>query len=457
MTAIFLNRHQLILFITLASYLFYSLGSLPHLFLLLISTVVNFYAGIAIAASLSRNRKKLYLTLSLLFNLGLLATFKYADFLAANFNNMFSLLGMTYTLPQPHILLPIGISYFTFVSLGYSIDIYRGEFKPVTNIIDFSCFISFFPKLVAGPIVRAKEFLPQLKDFRPFNRQNMDTGFGLILIGFFKKAVIADNISPFVDKVYGDPSQFGSAACWLATISFAVQLYCDFSGYIDIARGLSKIIGLELPHNFRWPYLSESVRDFWRRWHMTLSFWIRDYLYIPLGGSRCSRPRMLINLFITWFAMGLWHGASWTYVAWGLYHGIIVSFEHMMSNLKFTSRLAFIPALPKILLTFLLVTFGWVLFRASDLTSAALIFKKMIFIGSGDLLQGVSEFQKLNAALLSVSIVMHYFAYRVRDSNIPGLIFTKTHWVVRVASYALMAAFIVIFSGKAANFIYFQF
>lgn len=456
-TAIFLNRRQLTVFLIFASFIFYSFGYPPYILLLIISTGFNFYAGKAIASTLTQNKKNIYLSFSLLVNLGLLAIFKYADFLVINLNYILSFLGMTYLFTEPHILLPIGISYYTFVSLGYLIDIHRGEYKPVVNLVDFSCFISFFPKLVAGPIVRAKEFFPQLKYFSPFNRLNIDSGFGLILLGFFKKAVIADNISTFVDRVYGNPSQFGSAACWLATVCFAIQLYCDFSGYIDIARGASRIIGFELPQNFRWPYLSESVRDFWRRWHMTLSFWIRDYLYIPLGGSRCSRPRMLINLFITWFVMGLWHGAAWTFIAWGLFHGLMVTLEHIISKSKIGVLFSSIPSLLKIFFTFSLVTVGWVFFRASDLASAVLILQKMFSYSSGSWLQGIAELPKLHLAILLGSTAIHCMTYVLRDHDISTLLFVKSPWMIRMSSYVLMTASIIILSGKSTSFIYFKF
>ena len=310
--------------ILISSYIFYGWWDWRFLSLILCSTIVDYYTGLYINKSESKNSKKTYLFLSIIFNIGVLAFFKYYNFFIDSGVHMFTSFGYTiqntWTLK---IILPVGISFYTFQTMSYSLDIYYKKLKPTKDFISFASFVSFFPQLVAGPIERASNLLPQILKTRTFNYKQSVDGLKLVLYGMFKKIVIADSLAPFVDNIFSNYQTLDGGTLILGAIYFSFQIYADFSGYSDIAIGTSKLFGFEIMSNFKFPYLSRNIGEFWRRWHISLSTWFRDYLYIPLGGSRDGKTKALRNIFIIFIVSGFWHGANWTFIIWGLIHAVL--------------------------------------------------------------------------------------------------------------------------------------
>lgn len=361
-----------------ASYLFYAAWNPPFVILIWISTVVDWYAAQKISRAATRTQKSVFLALSLTTNLGLLGAFKYGEFLLDNFERLAMFAGISYQAPALDIVLPVGISFYTFQSLSYTIDIYRGEMDPWDSMLDFALFVTFFPQLVAGPIVRAADFLPQLSEPRSATERQFGWGVSLLILGLFEKQVLADRIfAPVADKVYstGPDATLSMIDSWCGTLAFSGQIFCDFAGYSTCAIGVAMCFGFALPDNFRFPYAATGFRDFWRRWHISLSKWLRDYLYISLGGNRRGSGRTLINLMITMFLGGLWHGAGWTFVVWGLLHGIFLVGERLLfrtlgKNKRWKrKRWQLVGAI----ITFALVCYAWVFFRADTFSTAARI------------------------------------------------------------------------------------
>ena len=346
------NKRLLILALSL---MFYAYWSPIYLSLILVSTVWDYKCGKLIFQTQNKSKKKSILFLSIFFNLGILGYFKYSSFFLETLYS-FNLIN---TFDQINILLPIGISFYTFQTMSYSIDIYRGEIKPETNFLNFFLFVTYFPQLVAGPIERAKDMLPRLKNLDS-RRLNIDSiAINRIFIGFIKKVVIADRLSVFVAGVYG-AAGYSTVDGLLAMYFFSIQIYCDFSGYCDIAVGVSRVFGVDLMENFKSPYLAFSFKDFWSRWHISLSRWFRDYLYIPLGGSRVGRLKAIFNLLIVFMVSGLWHGASWNFVFWGALHGVVLCVERFIPPKKrFFNKV----------ICFNLITVTWVFFRLEDFNS----------------------------------------------------------------------------------------
>lgn len=371
-------------FLLVASYVFYGYWDWRFNFLLLISTVVNFWVGQRIYASNDQKQRKFLIFISVVVNLGILGFFKYFNFFVDSAASLLASIGFQPHLPVLRVILPVGISFYTFQTMSYTIDIYRGKLKPTKSFIDFALFVSFFSQLVAGPIERAKNLLPQISKPRHMTRENVLSGLNLVLLGFFKKVAIADTLSPIVENIFADPTAMSSGQLWTGVYAFTFQIYGDFSGYTDIARGIARILGFELMENFNAPYLSRNITEFWRRWHISLSSWLKDYLYIPLGGNRRGRVRTYINLMVTMFLGGLWHGAAWNFVVWGLLHGIYLTGHRMIlrGNKPDFSWSRTFPGwagdIVKIFLTFHLVALTWVLFRSPDFTSA-LIYLKGLF------------------------------------------------------------------------------
>lgn len=321
----FLSHRYQNLFLLAASYVFYAWWDYRFLALLLFSTVWDYFLGAALILAPTPARRKLLLILSLVGNLGLLGFFKYFGFFVTSAAHLLELLGFQPHLPVLHILLPAGISFYTFQSMSYVIDLYRGKIAPARSFLDFALALTFFPHLVAGPIQRADTLLRQIELPRLLTWNHFRTGLLLMLLGYFKKCAIADSLAPFVDRIFLHPERCSSFLLLLGLYFFAFQIYADFSGYTDIARGVSRLFGFELVINFNQPYFATSITDFWRRWHISLSTWLRDYLYIPLGGNRHGGLYTYRNLFITMLLGGLWHGASWTFVLWGGLHGLFLS------------------------------------------------------------------------------------------------------------------------------------
>ncbi len=328
-------RHTRLMFLLGASYYFYMCWNPKYLILIVISTLVNYCAAIGMANTHSVRLRKSYLISSIALNLGMLLLFKYYNFFIDSFEKVANELSIGVDLPYLHVLLPVGISFYTFQAMGYTIDVYNGNQKPESHVGRFALYVSFFPQLVAGPIERSGRLLPQFYQNHPFRYDQVKTGLKRMAWGFFKKMVIADRLAIYVDQVYNHPAEFYGFPVILATIFFAFQIYCDFSGYSDIAIGAAKVLGYDLMENFNAPYWANSIGDFWKRWHISLSTWFRDYLYIPLGGNRFGITRMYENLFLTFMVSGLWHGANWTFVLWGALHGFYVIVGHYSKKIHY--------------------------------------------------------------------------------------------------------------------------
>jgi D-alanyl-lipoteichoic acid acyltransferase DltB (MBOAT superfamily) len=355
-----------VLFLLTASYLFYMAWNATFVLLIVASTVVDYLVGQTLGRTDDQKRRKALLLLSLFFNLGLLGLFKYADFGISAVCAAAGQLGLELTPHYLRLVLPVGISFYTFQSLSYTIDVYRRRIEPTNNLWEFATYVAFFPQLVAGPIVRAKEFLPQFKATPRLNLHQAGEGVFLFLWGLFKKVVIADYLAAnFIDRVFDNPAGFSSGEAWLAAYGYTWQLYADFSGYTDMARGSAKLFGFELPENFQRPLTATGPLEFWRRWHMTLGRWVQDYLYFPLGGSQRGRARTYFNLFIVFFAVGLWHGAGWAYVLFGLMQGLGVMFNRMWRDYRgITQPPPFgAKAIGLAAANMLFFTIAWTLFR----------------------------------------------------------------------------------------------
>lgn len=367
-----------------ASYYFYMCWKAEYLVLIVISTLIDYVAGLRMGKTTVRSRRKKYLLLSLVANLGILFTFKYANFFSESLRVALNQFNIFYDMPMFDLLLPVGISFYTFQSMSYTIDVYRGEQQPERHLGKFALYVAFFPQLVAGPIERSLRLLPQFDRVFKFDYERVVSGLRLMLWGFFKKLVIADRLAIYVNEAYNHPAEYQGLTLLLATYFFAIQIYCDFSGYSDIAIGAARVMGYDLMTNFRQPYFSKSISEFWRRWHISLSTWFRDYLYIPLGGNRVGKQRWYFNLFAVFVISGLWHGANWTFVVWGALHGGYLIFAIVTADwrqkLAHWSGLAKRPALHNLLrtlITFHLVLFAWIFFRANSLSEAFMIIGNM--------------------------------------------------------------------------------
>ncbi|MBL6754894.1 MAG: MBOAT family protein [Planctomycetes bacterium] len=361
-------------FLLLASYGFYAAWDWRFLGLILLSTLVDGLAGQQIHAAGDRqSRRRAWLILSLVVNLGILVTFKYYDFFAGSLNDLLTWLGVGSSLPVLNLVLPVGISFYTFQTLSYSLDIYRRQLAPARSPLDLALFVAFFPQLVAGPIVLAKEFLPQLAARPRWGSVDVRAALVLFFVGFVKKSCLSDALSPYVDAVHQAPDAVGAAGAWLSAAAFAAQIYCDFSGYTDMAIACAALLGYTLPTNFRAPYLTRSVGSFWTHWHITLGRWFREYLYFPLGGNRRGPGRSAINLFIVFLVSGLWHGAAWTFVLWGCIHGAFVALERT----RLGGALARLPMIPALLYVNLVWMVSMVIFRSPSLEGASSLLRAM--------------------------------------------------------------------------------
>ncbi len=387
-----------------ASYFFYTYWKVEYALLIVLSTVVDYFVGLAMHKAESASQKKRLLYLSIAVNIGVLFFFKYFNFFNENLDSVLGFFGFDYVIPYSHLLLPVGISFYTFQTLSYTIDIYNGKIKPERHFGYFALFVSFFPQLVAGPIERAGRLIGQLKETMGFRASNILPGLRLMLWGYFKKVVIADRLALFVDPVYDAPGEYGSISLIIATIFFAFQIYCDFSGYSDIAIGVARLFGVELMKNFERPYLSSSIGEFWKRWHISLSSWFRDYVYIPLGGNKVVKYRWCYNLMITFVVSGLWHGANWTFIFWGLLHGIYLIGEKLLSVSG--NALSAIKRGSHIVVTFGLVCFAWIFFRANDLSDAFLVIENIL-----DLNLGYASFyvEAVGTGISKLNFVLSFF------------------------------------------------
>ena len=354
--------------LVLMSYVFYAFWDYRFLSLIFISTAVDYTVGHLLGRAVNPGRRKLLLLTSLSVNLGILGFFKYFNFFVSSAADALDGLGFAANEPTLNILLPVGISFYTFQTLAYTIDVYRGRIEPERNPINFALYVCYFPQLVAGPIERAENLLPRIRQKREFSEEQFSSGLLLIVIGLFKKIAIADAAAIWVNQGFASPDQYSSLELLSFAYLFAFQIYGDFSGYTDIARGVSRLMGIELMLNFRQPYFASDIRDFWRRWHISLSTWLRDYLYIPLGGNRKGRVRTYINLMITMILGGIWHGANWTFVIWGALHGLFLAVHRLISREDRAKN--WLASGLGVVATFHLVLFAWIFFRAASVSAA---------------------------------------------------------------------------------------
>ncbi len=439
-----------------ASYYFYAAWNWKLLSLIVISTIVDYFCGQAIEAAKTQSKKRLFLVASMVTNLGLLGFFKYYNFFAAS---LADLLGITVSEWRLDIVLPVGISFYTFQTMSYTIDIYRGELKPTRDFLNFALFVSFFPQLVAGPIERAKHLLPQVEKPRFLSYDGLTTGAWLIFWGMFKKIAIADNLAVITDAVYGNSADTTSAMAYLGTVAFAFQIYCDFSAYSDIARGLARMMGFDLMLNFNLPYFAISPSDFWRRWHISLSTWLRDYLYIPLGGNRGGKWATDRNLIVTMLLGGLWHGASWNYIWWGAFHGAILMIYNFGSRAKKESMSRARIVWSQVVM-FHLTLIGWLLFRSTRRVdnkdeSAQQIVEMVTSFTNGWGFDQISLVTAGNILFFAFPLlVMQCFQYKTGDHYC----LLKRAWPVRAICFAAIILFWVLYGRQTGNeFIYFQF
>ncbi|MCA9110429.1 MAG: MBOAT family protein [Planctomycetaceae bacterium] len=441
----------------ISSYLFYAAWNPKYVFLLLLSTVVDWYAAKWIYETPSTMIRRLCLFVSLTVNLGLLATFKYGNFFIENLTTVFESAGLTPPFSRLDVLLPVGISFYTFQTLSYTIDVYRRIIKPADSMLDFALYVTFFPQLVAGPIVRAVDFLPQCA--APPNRswRQFHWGLGLLLIGLFEKVVIADHfMAPIVERVYDTIEAPTFVAAWTGTLAFAMQIFCDFAGYSTSAIGVALCLGFSLPDNFRFPYAAIGFSDFWRRWHISLSSWLRDYLYIPLGGNRLGHGRTYINLFVTMLLGGLWHGASWTFVVWGGLHGLYLAAERLLRSHPLSSSQIWKSWTGRVSLaavTFVLVNVAWVFFRAKSFRSAFTTISAMFGAveSRAEAIPSTDVFWTL--LIVSTILITHWL---MRNISVEELVDRLPPWILAVG-VGLMIAGITMATGEDRAFIYFQF
>ena len=441
-----------------ASYFFYGYWDIRFTLLIFASTTIDYIVGIYLDNSKTVAKRKFFLVLSLSSNLGMLFFFKYYNFFIDSAADILSRWDIGTS--NLDIILPVGISFFTFQTMSYSIDIYRGKIKPVTSFSDFALFVAFFPQLVAGPIVRASEFLPQLNNPIKIEKFNLWAGSQIFIIGLFKKLIVADSIAPLVDQVYANPSYFSSTTVWLAIIAYAIQIYCDFSGYSDMAIGCARMLGFRLNRNFNMPYLSVNITEFWRRWHISLSSWLRDYLYISLGGNRNGDYRTYRNLMITMILGGLWHGASWNFIFWGAFHGVALSMHREWSRHNiFNVPTDPVPSVSNCLTrtvstmtTLLFVCLTWVFFRSNDIETTVTIFSKLFFISS----QGV-DWIYIYAVIAIIICIIGHIVGTLRDED-EHIYFSRPSSFVAAFTVCLVLTVIYVFAPtNVSPFIYFQF
>ncbi len=462
-----LHRNLLLL---AASYYFYMCWKPAYIILIVTSTLVDYICAQMMDKTDNKRVRRSYLIISIVCNLGLLFTFKYLNFFAWTTKYFLGSRGIELAQPLLNVLLPVGISFYTFQTLSYTIDVYRGNTRPEKRPINFALYVSFFPQLVAGPIERSSRLLPQFDKQYEFDYRRVTDGLRLMLWGMFKKVVIADTLAKLVDPVYSNPTDSTGPALVAATIFFAFQIYCDFSGYTDIAIGAAKVLGIELMKNFDRPYSAKSIREFWRRWHISLSTWFRDYLYIPLGGNRVSITRNYFNLVIVFFLCGLWHGANWTFVIWGLLHGSFMIISRITERprewFSQITGLQKIPAVHNILkmaITFGLTCFAWIFFRAQTVSDAWYI-TTHIFSGWGQLAadSGLSNLFILNTpvafiialVLIIILEIVQLLQSRYQEQSVLRKIPIWIRWPIY---YSAIISILLFGNPEGQEFIYFQF
>lgn len=449
------------LLLLLTSYTFYMAWKWEFAFLMLAVTSLNFYTGKKIGQSETKKQKILWLSTALIFSLAPLIYYKYANFFIDNFIVLLTKFGFQENIRFLKVILPVGISFFTFQALSYSFDVYRKRTEVEHNFINFAVFVAFFPQLVAGPIERSSHLLAQFREKHDFDYTLFLEGSKLFIWGLFKKVVIADRLAPYVDRIYDSPDLYSGSTLAVATFFFAIQIYCDFSGYSDMAIGAARILGFRLMQNFNLPYLASSIGNFWKRWHISLSSWFGDYLYIPLGGNRVSYPRWIINIFIVFLASGFWHGANWTFIVWGGLHALYYLFESWGDKMLKLFSIEKIKELNgykvfKILTVFVMVCFAWIYFRANTISEAFLISKKIVFDLNSKTYLGASTVTfALSLLLILLLISIQFLQY----FKVASIYFStpRTHPALQFAWYVGLLCCISLLGMSSSAFIYFQF
>lgn len=448
------NNKSRIPFLLIASYYFYMNWNPAYAILILTSTLLTYLCGIFVENHKNeKHKKKLFLTISLIINFSILFIFKYFNFINDSIFAIMEYFGIRWNVPNLNVLLPVGISFYTFQAVSYSIDVYRGTIKAEKNFITYALFVSFFPQLVAGPIERAQNLLPQFHEEHKFNYNNVVQGLKLMLWGFFMKICVADTLSEYVNAVFNNVEHHNGTSLILATIFFTFQIYCDFGGYSNIAIGAAKVMGFRLMENFHYPYFSLNIKEFWRRWHISLSSWFMDYVYIPLGGNRVKYPRHLLNLMITFLVSGIWHGANWTFVLWGALHGCYQVIGNVFRKYIYTPKYTtIISKVFSTLFCFILVAFAWIFFRANNVNDAFIIIEK-IFTQHGELFVNPDSFANGFAGLF-ILIIKDF-----KDNfNINIHLMNSKYVVIRYVSVVALITYIILFgSFGSGQFIYFQF
>ncbi len=443
------NKKRMLL---LASYLFYAMWNPTLVILLWIYTIVDYTAGKKLAVLENQRQRKLWLLLSLFVNLGFLAFFKYGDFLLENFVTMMNAVGMDFQAQPMDIILPMGISFYTFQTMSYTIDMYKRKIEPARTFLDFALYVTFFPQLVAGPIVRAKELITQFYEEKKATTQQFLWGTFLLTIGLFQKIVLADTLlGGTSDDVFGSRAILHGLDAWTGTLAFSGQIFFDFAGYSTCAIGIALMLGIILPDNFRYPYAAIGFSDLWRRWHITLSTWLRDYLYIPLGGNRHGITRMYAALMITMLLGGLWHGAAWTFVIWGALHGIYLVIERLLRyriKIKINAWNGILLAL----LTYACVNITWVFFRAREFTTAKNMLASMFGLHEGEKI-----LQSFDIIKVFTVIIFLFICHWVMRNTSMKEVSLKTPPIVLGIIWALLFVLICIAQGSGEQFIYFQF
>jgi alginate O-acetyltransferase complex protein AlgI len=448
--------------VVVSSYVFYGWWDWSFLTLIFFSTCIDYFVGIGMLNQPKKFNRKILLILSLSINLGLLGFFKYSNFFIDQFVNAFTFFGQTLSIHSLNIILPVGISFYTFQTMSYSIDVYNGKLKPTKDFIAFSAFVSFFPQLVAGPIERATNLLPQFYQKREFSYLNAINGLKQILWGLFKKIVIADNCAEYANYIFNNSANMSGAELSLGAIFFSFQIYGDFSGYSDIAIGVSRLFGFNLMQNFAFPYFSRDIAEFWRRWHISLSTWFRDYVYIPLGGSKGNTSFRIRNTFMIFVLSGFWHGANWTFVFWGALNAVfflpLLLTNNNRKNLEVVAQNKNLPSFKEfssMILTFGMVALAWIFFRANNI-SHAFQYIKGIFSNLGSFLI-VDYYLKYTAILggLLFFILIEWMGRR--NFYAIETIGNNKHRFFRFTFYYILIITIFIFGGKQQEFIYFQF
>ena len=449
--------------IVVASYMFYGWWDWRFLSLIFFSTIVDFLVGLMLSKEENKTRRKALLWTSILVNLGFLGFFKYYNFFIENFTTAFSFFGNEIQPNSLNIILPVGISFYTFQTLSYSIDVYKRKLEPTKDFIAFAAFVGFFPQLVAGPIERATNLLPQFYKKRTFDYSKAVDGTRQILWGLFKKIVIADNCAEYANIIFNNSSEYSGSTLVLGAIFFSFQIYGDFSGYSDIAIGTSRLFGFNLKQNFAFPYFSRDIAEFWRRWHISLSTWFRDYLYIPLGGSRGGTWNKIRNIFLIFIVSGFWHGANWTFIIWGVLNAVyflpLILTNNNRNNLEIVAKGKYLPTLKELsfmLLTFSFTAFAWIFFRAENIEHAinyiSQIFSNSLFTIP---IYDKDDYAKPILLLILIFITIEWFG-REQEYAIARLSLLN-HKIFRYAFYYVIIFLLFWFSGEQQEFIYFQF